>query len=272
MEEIVGLYLFFGGVVCAVAGGYIASQKNRSAEAWAFICFFTSIIGIIAIAAVPALPQERKSHLKKEITEENLTKEFPQAKAHFSQPVLRNWSWWDGPEWVGNTSFIIIDFERKQIVLGRCIGKSIEIPDQQPYRSSFAFSDIVKAEIIRDGGQVVATNHGNQVFDGANTITVHITVDDVNKPAHEITFYVATKEEGGKQGDLDFDRAVQKVIEFCAYLDSAMQETGEGQSQRAEGGQVTPVSEQISQLWRLKQEGALTQEEFEKQKARLLKS
>ena len=118
----------------------------------------------------------------------------------------------------------------------------------------------------------MATNHGNQVFDGANTITVHITVDDVNKSAHKIIFYVATKEEGGKQGDLDFDRAVQKIIEFCAYLDSARQETGEGQSQRAEGGQVTPVSEQISQLWRLKQEGALTQEEFEKQKAQLLKS
>ena len=74
------MYLFFGGVACAVAGGYIASQKNRSAESWAFICFFTSIIGIIAIAAVPALPQERKSHLKKKLPKKTLQKSFPKRK------------------------------------------------------------------------------------------------------------------------------------------------------------------------------------------------
>ena len=267
MGEIIALYFFVGGVVWAVAGGYIASQKNRSAEAWAFICLFTGIIGIIVIAAVPALPQERKSHIKEEITEENLKKEFPKAKAHFSQPVLGNWSWLHGQEWVGNTSFIIIDFERKQIVLG--IRKWVEIPDQQPYRSSFAFSDIVKAEIVCDGNQVTIASFKSQEINVEKYIAIHITTSN---SIYEIIFYVSKNNKGDKQDEPDFDQAVQKVIEFHGYLDSAIQEAGERQSTQAEGGQVTPVSEQISKLWELKEKGALTQEEFEKQKARLLES
>ena len=51
-----------------------------------------------------------------------------------------------------------------------------------------------------------------------------------------------------------------------------IQGTGEGMSEQIERSQNVPISEQISQLWRLKQEGALTQEEFDEQKARLLES
>ena len=264
MGEIIAFYFFVGGFVCAVVGGYIASQKNRSAEAWAFICFFTGIIGIIAIAAVPPFEQKQIN------SEKNIKKEFPQAKIHYcSMIVFSSVSFWDDRDViVGDTSFLVIDFERKQIVVG--LWKARYNPYEQPYRNSFAFSDIVKVEVICDGVPVAATNSEIQYLNGAKHIAIRITANDASKPVHEITFYMA--KEGGKKRNLDFDQAMQKVMEFHAYLDSAIQETGEGQSTQAEGGQDTPVSEQISQLWRLKQEGALTQEEFEKQKARLLES
>ena len=53
--ELFATYFLVGGLICAGVGGYIAGEKKRNALAWAILCFFTSIFGIIAIVAVPSL-------------------------------------------------------------------------------------------------------------------------------------------------------------------------------------------------------------------------
>ena len=151
---------------------------------------------------------------------------------------------------------------------------------------------------MRDNTQVATTNRGSQLvgaavgavalggvgavigglsassttLSGAKHIAIRITVNDINKPIHEVTFYASENKKGGKQGNPIFDQAVRNAAEFGAYLDTAIRETEKEQSEQIESGQVTPVSEQISKLWELKEKGALTQEEFEKQKVQLLGS
>ena len=156
----------------------------------------------------------------------------------------------------------------------------------------------MKVEIIKDGTQIATTNRGSQILgaavgavalggvgavigglstssttlNGAKRIAIRITVNDTFRPVHDVTFYASKDKKGGKQGDPTFDQAVRRATEFGAYLDSAIQEAGKEQDGQIESSQNTPVSEQIAQLWQLKQEGALTEEEFEAQKAKLLQS
>ena len=280
LEEIIALsfsiftfYFLIGSLICAIAGGYIASQKNRNVWVWLIVCFLTDVIGIIVIAVIPALPvrpQGRKNRLEDEISTE-LFKEFPHAMIHVDLSLCYRRTWWDDVPYLrGDTSFLVVDFERKQIAVG--LWETRENPHERSYRTLLAFSDVVKAEIIRDGTLVATGDSPSEYLNGAKHIAIRISVNDANKPVHEVTFYTANNKKGGKLGAREFDRAVQKVVEFHGYLDSAIQEAGEEQSERIENGQCTPASEQISKLWELKEKGALTQEEFEKQKARLLES
>ena len=249
--------------------------------------FFDFLIGLTVLAVLVLALIGRRS-ASKEI--QNLKKEFPRAKTHISD---------------FDTSFLIIDFERKKIVVG--IQKTRKNPLERPYKMSFAFSDIMKAEMVSDSTQVAITktNRGSQLLgaaagaialggvgavigglsasststtlNGAKRVAIRITVDNSNKPIHDVTFYASKDKKGGKQGEKLFDRTVQKALEFGAYLDSAIRESEKEQDKhpennQPENNQVSDVSEQISRLWQLKQEGALTQEEFEKQKAKLLQS
>ena len=219
--------------------------------------------------------------------EDKLRKEFPRSRVHVSHPSYF---------YPNDTSFLVIDFEQKQIVVGLQAYRTNLA--QNPYKTSVLFSDIMKAEIIKDGTQIATTNRGSQLLgtavgavalggvgavigglsastttlSGAKRIAIRITVNDTFRPVHEVTFYTSKDKKGGKQGDSTFDQAVRKATEFAAYLESAILETGKEQNREIESSQVAPVSEQIAQLWQLKQEGALTEEEFEAQKAKLLQS
>lgn len=261
--------------LCAGVGAYIAGEKNRSFGGWAIICFLLGIFGIIAIAAVPSLSSGSRN-----VDAGSLEEEFPGAKIHVG-PL--SWSsFFD----LGDKSFLVVDFERKQIVVG--LKKLEENPPIESYRMSFPFSAIVKSEIVKDSNQVVSaapsiTTGGGTVIsglsalrtalDGANRIAIRITVNNTDKPVHDVTFYATKGDKGSNKEKLDFDQALQKVMKFQGFLDSAIREDGkEQEEQRPESNQSVDVSEQISRLWQLKQEGALTQEEFDKQKAKLLQS
>ena len=278
------IILIAQSLICAGIGAYIAKEKNRGVGGWTIICFLLGVLGLIAIAAVPSLsPHPRKAEAGK------LEKEFPKAKIHtyqrwkgqVTQPQIRYLTWSS----FGDKSFLVVDFEQKQIVVG--LQKFQEIPPIESYRMSFPFFDIVKLEIIKDGTQVVSaapsiTTGGGSVnsvlstlrtaLDGANSIAIRITVNNPDKPIHDVIFYVTKDKKESSQGNSDFDNAVQKVMTFHGYLDSAIREDGKEQKEPTENNQSVDVSEQISRLWQLKQEGALTQEEFEKQKAKLLQS
>ena len=260
--EFVLLYIVVG-LICAGIGGYIAVGKNRDVGSWAIVCFFLGVFGIIAIAAVPSLFRPQKT--------ESLQEEFPEARVYAGK------SWWDGQDvTLGDTSFLVVDFEQKQIVVG--LRAELKNPHKKPYKMSFAFSSIVGAEIVREGNQII-TNRGNQSFNEVKHIAIRITVDDINNSSHNITFYASKDTKEHKFENPPLDQAVQKVVEFQGYLDSAIRETKresnisdnqesrKRQSDRIESRQNMPVSAQIAQLWQLKQEGALTEEEFEKQKA-----
>ena len=262
--EFVLLYIVVG-LICAGIGGYIAGEKNRDAGKWAIVCFFLSVFGVVAIAAVPSLFRPQKTG--------SLEEEFLEAKVYAGK------SWWDGQDiTLGDTSFLVVDFEQRRIVVG--LRAELKNPPKKPYKMSFAFSCIVGAEIVRDGNQIT-TSRGKQVFNGAQHIAIRITVDDPNNPTHDITFYASKNTKERKFEYPPFDRAVRKVVEFQGYLDSAIrearrdsdvsdtQEFRKRQSEQIEGNRNMPVSAQIAQLWQLKQEGALTLEEFEKQKANI---
>lgn len=279
-----------------------------------FIVFFISLIGGGAYWAIRS-NKEKKELDENQKFEEGIQQEFPQAKVYISYHSPIDDEFLEVAESKDikearkgtnyDTSFLVIDFEQKQIMVG--IREARENPHEQPYKMSFGFSDIAKAEIIRDDNQVVTTNllvpigrgsvtggvsAAKKVLNGAKRIVIRITADNADKPVHEVTFYTSKKEQGGKQGEALFDYAVEKSLEFAVYLDAAVkearkeqpenntdvseqtsrQEVGMVKEEQPENNQSTDVSEQLARLWQLKQEGALTQEEFEAQKARLLQS
>ena len=293
--DIFTIYFFVGGLICAGVGGYIAGEKNRSVGSWAIICFLLGIFGIIAIAAVPALPQ-----IEDDVEKDPIKQAFPYANVHFSKQIQQDIredgiSLAEGIDLLigklddkldevfllGDTSFLVVDFERKQIITG--LQETQKNPHRQSYRKSFAFSDIVKAEIVRDKTQIVAINGEKHNLNGASHIAIRVTVDDTDNPTHDVTFYTSKNTKERKFEHPPFEQAVQKIIEFQGYLETAIRESAKGtdvsdtqedkeQSKQIEDSQNMPVSAQIAQLWQLKQEGALTQEEFEAQKAKLLQS
>ena len=256
---------------------------------------------------------KKKRHDEHKEFEKSIKQEFSQAKVYISYydpndgNFLRIAKSKDVKEAQNktnyDTSFLVVDFEQKQIVVG--LEKSRRSPPEDPYRASIAFSDIVKAEMVRDGTQVATTNRGSQLLgtavgavalggvgaligglsaskttlNGAKRIAIRITVDNPKKPVHEVTFYTSKDKKGGRQGEKLFDKSVQKAAEFAAYLDAAIRETekdlpknNQPKNNQPKNNQSVDISEQISRLWQLQQEGALTQEEFEKQKAKLLQS
>ena len=280
-----------------------------------FIIGFSLLIIGGFILVIDAFRNEKKMmkkrHDEHQKFEKSIKQEFPQAKIYISyySPNDGNFLRIAKPKDIKeaenktnyDTSFLVVDFEQKQIAIG--LQKARRNPPEDPYRVSVAFSDIVKVEIVRDGTQIATTNRGNQLIgtavgavalggvgavigglsaskttlNGAKRIAIRITVDNIKKPIHEVTFYTSKDKRGGKQGEKLFDKAVQKATEFGAYLDSAIRESEKEQEKQhennqPENNQSVDVSEQISRLWQLKQEGALTQEEFDKQKAKLLQS
>ncbi len=174
---------------------------------------------------------------------------------------------------------------------------------EQPYRIEFPFSAIVKVDILRDGTQVASTNRGSQALgaavgavafggvgavigalsgsstssSGTKKLSLQITVNDSNKPIHEVTFYETDRKKGGKRGEMFFDQGAQQIAEFSAHLETAIRKPEKASSaiitndlsSHEENG---TLADQIGKLWQLKEAGALTEEEFITQKARLMKS
>lgn len=80
--ELFAIHFWGGGLICAGVGGYIAVEKNRNGVAWAILCFLFGIFSIIAIAAVPTLPQT-ENKVEKDI----IKQAFPHAKVHVSNQI-----------------------------------------------------------------------------------------------------------------------------------------------------------------------------------------
>ena len=118
-------------------------------------------------------------------------------------------------------------------------------------RTSWSISHLKHAELLRQvgRGRYEITDAGRKEAKSSNDISVSWLIRNV--PAYQ--------------------RWKQSRTSRKSHTSYA-QESRKQQGEQIEGRQNMPVSAQISQLWQLKQEGAITQEEFEKQKAKLLQS
>jgi hypothetical protein len=239
------------------------------------------VIAVVVIAVIVGISQGQKvNDLRKE-----LENEFPGAKVHVSH---------------NDNSFLVVDFETDLLVVGLQKVRGTILAQEQPYRSEVPFSGIVKAEVLKDGTQVASTNRGSQALgaavgavafggvgaiigglsgsstssSGTKRLSIQITIDDASKPIHEVTFYETERKKGGKRGEMFFDQGAQQVAEFAAHIEAAMRKASKEEPQVTQATDASKadksLADQIGELWELKQAGALTQEEFETQKAKLM--
>jgi len=239
------------------------------------------VIAVVVIAVIAGISQGQKV---KELRTE-LEEEFPGAKVHVSHD---------------DNSFLVVDFATDQLVVGLQKARGTILAQEQPYRSEITFSGIVKAEVLKDGAQVASTNRGSQAlgaavgaiaFGGVGAIigglsgsstslsrtkrlSIQITIDDASKPIHEVTFYETDRKKGGKRGEIFFDQGAQQVVEFAAHIEAAMRKANKEKLEATQPMNTLKLdkslADQIGELWQLKEAGALTQEEFEIQKAKLM--
>ncbi len=226
------------------------------------------VIGFFVIGFF-VVKQNANKHIK---LTTSLEKEFPHEKIHLDSE---------------NKTFLVVDFSNKQIVVGQ----------QEKYKKNLPFSAIVKVEIIKNGAQISSTNRGSQALgaavgavafggvgaiigalSGSSTTTsrikllsLKITVDDTDKPIHEVIFHKSIKTKGDKNDVKLVEENFNKIANFAAYLEKAIRESDESkQKATPQEKQPKTMTEQISELWKLKEAGALTQEEFDVQKTRLM--
>ena len=224
----------------------------------------------------------------------DLKKQFPEAKVYVSQC---------------DSSFLAVDFRQEQIVVGLHSHRGTALAREEPYQIVVPFRDIVKAEVLNDGTQVTSTNRGGQVLgvavgtlalggvgavigglsgssttvDGSRRMSLRITVEDINRPTHDVTFFESTSKKGGSRGQLLFDEAETQIVQFAAHLDTAIRQaeqdlinrTGVAVSESDASlslPSTATLAREIGDLWKLRQEGALTEDEFRTQKAKLMRA
>lgn len=204
--------------------------------------------------------------------EKTLKQEFPNVKTFVSKY---------------DHSFLVVDFASERVIVGI---------EKKP-RTDLPFSAIVEVETLKDGLQTSSTNRGSQVLgaavggvalggvgaiigglsgsktsvSGTKRLSIRITVDDLEKPIHELVFYEDFTNKGGQVANFTAQEESKKMAEFVALLNTAIRKADESR-QDAIPQQKKPetMTEQISELWKLKEAGALTKKEFDVQKARLI--
>lgn len=219
--------------------------------------------------------------------EQELRGEFPGAKVYVS---------------TADRSFLVVDFAQKQVVVGLKKPRGTFLAQEEPYRAQIAFARIIKVEVVSDDTQIASTNRGSQALgatagalvlgglgavigglsgssttlSGTRRLSLRVTVDDTSKPLHEVTFFETQSKKGGRRGQLLFDQSAKRIAEFGAHLDAAVRRTentdpNSDTESLSSPSSMNTISKEIGELWKLKESGALTDEEFETQKARLLK-
>lgn len=179
-------------------------------------------------------------------------------------------------------SIIALAFDRQKLLLGN---KRAE--------REYDFAQIAAVEVVENGATVTQTNRGSQllgaaagglVFGGVGAVIgglsgstrsrsrlvellLKITVDDRIEPIHIIRFLRAPSKKGIDPNGLIATPARAAVERVHAHLINAMR-----QAQREQHGsmQVASGVADLHKLFEMRQAGALTEEEFSEQKARLL--
>ena len=226
------------------------------------------LILLFCVIGISSIQDKAKRESQKKVAISDfkikIRKEFSGAKLYFS---------------VVSQSFILIDFANEQIAMGRIAGIWKKIP----------FSDIIKAEILKDGAQIFSTNRRSQALgvavgavalggvgaiigglSGSKTakntikrISLKVTVDDTDRPIYEIIFFKASDDK-----DVAFSEALfSEVNIFAAHLEKAIRIADESkQATIPQSKEPETLAGEIAELWKLKEAGALTKKEFDAQK------
>lgn len=178
---------------------------------------------------------------------------------------------WETYESPVDRSYLAIDFRGERL----CIGQVCAVRD-------YPFAALKSSELLLDGGAVLtvrldgprwtdparisllrAIYSPTQTIKTIGEMVLRITVDDPTTPIYHVTFLKV----GGMGAD-PHNPAVREIAgvadRFIALLANARDH---GQTKAPD---QTSAADEIKRLWDLKQIGALTEDEFEAQKAKLL--
>jgi hypothetical protein len=178
-------------------------------------------------------------------------------------------------------SFIAVDVPGRRIALG-VIGRA----------TSYPFDAITAVEPVKDGASVTTRRDQPMtpyLFDGVqyfeerallkaiespttsiNTVrelALKVTVDDAQSPLYTINFFHALAASGVDSASRDVVDSANAADKFHAYIANALRDRA---TARLSANTPIDTAGQLKSLWDLKQAGALTEDEFDRQKAKLL--
>ncbi len=189
-------------------------------------------------------------------------------------------------------SIMVIDFERQKIILG--LAETLT-GIEKTYESIYDFSNIVGVEVRTDGNMISSTNRGSQAlgaavgavaFGGVGAIigglsgsstsqkqlkklSIRVAVDDTERPSHEVTFFQL--DAGLPIDDTLLQPCLKEADTFEAHIINAIRKSKTASS-NGSNGRANSSASALRDLWALKQEGALTEEEFQNEKDKLFGS
>lgn len=166
-------------------------------------------------------------------------------------------------------SYLAIDFDGKRV----CIGQVCAVRE-------YPFSALKGTDLLLDGGSTLTTRLDRPYRVGIDDrgllraiespsstvkligeIILRVTVDDPQTPVYRVTFMKADG-AGVDPGDPSIRQIAGVADRFHALLSNA--------HDQGQGAPQSDAADAIKRLWELKQAGALTEDEFEAQKAKLL--
>jgi hypothetical protein len=179
---------------------------------------------------------------------------------------------------------IAINHDHRLIVLGTTRA-------HKPY----PWTSIASVDVIRDGTSITSTNRGSQVMGGAvggvllgplglliggvtgskrttqrvSQIALKIIVDDRYTPIYTINFLRVPGAGADPQNRL-VKEAAHRVEHVHALLVNAIRNSALSVPSPPPQLSQRSIADQIDQLWKLREAGALTETEYDQQKAQLL--
>lgn len=159
----------------------------------------------------------------------------------------------------------------------------------------YPWSAIASVDVIQNGASITSTNRGSQIMGAAvgevllgplglliggvtgskrtiqrvSQIAIKIIVDDRATPVHTITFLRLPGTGADPNNRLVRD-AAQRAEHVHALLVNAIRNSAMQARIGAPHLEERSTADRIDQLWKLKETGALTDQEFQDQKAQLL--
>lgn len=202
------------------------------------------------------------------------------------EAFLRQHAGWDVYIAPFDQSVIGLNHDQRAVVLGTI-----------DRHKAYPWSSLTSVEIIRNGTSITSTNRGSQIMGAAigdlllgpvglilggatgskrtvqriSQIGIKIIVDDRSKPIHTADF-LRLPGAGADPKNRLVQSAVQRAEHVHALLFNAMRTASTSAHVSPEALSGPSKSDQIAELWKLKEIGALTATEFEAQKAVVLRA